>query len=242
MKIFNYIYNEEGNIIIDEEPKITKDTVLHLKRNILLELLRDQMNFLDRIETGFDENEKFYFYMRIGRKSHRNKRCEVFNVSYQKGDWLRFYIQSPDDKDIQYKINIHPEHMIFLTDILQKMKARWDEKKLRLAVVRIGKIEHNFDESKTLAPSINFIDVRRLLEETFHIKIENNKQKLLIKRTFLKNVEYPNQFNDQIVKYNAISIKKNETSGLSMKFRINEETFKVLFDNRTMWMMKRGEI
>ena len=51
-----------------------------------------------------------------------------------------------------------------------------------------------------------------------------------------------NQFNDQIVKYNVISIKKNETSGLSMKFRINDETFKVLFDNRTMWMMKRGEI
>ena len=241
MKIFNYTYNDEGNIIIDDEPKITKDTVLHLKRDILLKLLRDEMNLLEREENGFDENEKFYFYMRIGRKSHRNKRCEVFNVLYQ-NNFLRFYIQSPDDKDIQYKITIHPLHLEFLKEILRKMKERWDEKKLRLAIVRIGKIEHNFDKNKILAPSIDFKNVRKLLEETFKIKIENNKQKLLIKRTFLKDIEYPNQFNDQIVKYNVISIKKNETSGLSMKFRINDETFKVLFDNRTMWMMKRGEI
>lgn len=229
MIIFKILYNQEGNMLIDDSiQKLTKKEVLHLKKDILISILNSFQ--LDRFNY-ISNNQSFTIKIKISREV-KYSTCKVEFVNYNK-EYLSFIIYHPRDTNIQYHVKIVNDCLLRFFKILDNFHSIQDEKNKYKAIISNNKVEKEFDKELIItSPSLDFSDLSTLLKE-FIIEMNKFERTNIINHDYIEDFYYPTYL-EIVIMYKRIAIKRYNSNGLMIKFIYDKKTYKLIIDGITL--------
>ena len=216
------VFNKNGNVKYLN--KVTKLTIPHITKDVMISLLRKYKLNLEILELDTTIPKIQYIRLVIGNDQKiRDAKIEYVGP-IKDNKFVEFKMDSPKNNNIQYTIHISKDRIQEIMKIIDSIEDEEEELNNKKAIILDSKVIKEFDSKyNDIAPLLNLDNIIELLKNFgISFKEYNSEDSTYMIDDIIFdniiNIDYPLNKDGSIFKYRKVTIKRYMRNGASIKF------------------------
>ena len=215
------VFNKNGNVKYLN--KVTKLTIPHITKDVMINLLRKYKLDLETLELDTTIPKIQYIRLVIGNDQKiRDAKIEYIGP-IKDNKFVEFKMDSPKNNNIQYTIHISKDRIQEIMKIIDGIEDEEEELNNKKAIILDSKVIKEFDSKyNDIAPLLNLDNIIELLKNFgLSFKEYSEDSTYMIDDIIFDNIiniDYPLNKDGSIFKYRKVTIKRYMRNGASIKF------------------------